>query len=133
MRTAVVKQLPEKMTARQARALCREIEASMTMSRPHVVLDCSRTRQLDRIAIHLMLCCLEEAMKRNGDVSLAAVPRGAEQLLEATGVTRLFSIFETTEQAVSGFHRMAFARISQPFSLGTPGGAAVASASEFAA
>lgn len=56
--------------------------------------------------IHLLLCCLEEAMKRNGDVKLSAIPRGAEALLERTGVNRLFDIFHSSAEAVSSFHQL---------------------------
>ena len=35
-----------------------------------MVLDCSNVRQLDRAGIQVLLRCLEEAMKRNGDVKL---------------------------------------------------------------
>jgi hypothetical protein len=48
----------------------------------------------------LLLCCLEEAMKRNGDVKLAAIPAGAEATVE---LIRLFEIFETSADAVKSF------------------------------
>jgi anti-anti-sigma regulatory factor len=53
--------------------------------------------------IHLLLHCLEEAMKRNGDVKLAALPPEGAEFLRITGVTRLFDIYETTAEAVNSF------------------------------
>jgi anti-anti-sigma regulatory factor len=44
----------------------------MNNDRAYIVLDCSKVGVMDRSAIYLLLCCLEEAMKRNGDVKLAA-------------------------------------------------------------
>jgi anti-anti-sigma regulatory factor len=65
--------------------------------------------QMDRPSIKLLLCCLEEAIKRNGDVKLAAVPAGARSTLELTGVDRLFEIFDTNVDAVNSFRRLTVA------------------------
>lgn len=60
---------------------------------------------MDRVAIHFLLCCLEEAIKRNGDVKLAAIPTEARMMLELSGADRLFEICETNAQAVSSFRQ----------------------------
>jgi len=52
-----------------------------------------------------LLCCLEEAMKRNGDVKLAAIPDGVRALLEHTGAGRVFEGFDTTAEALDSFCR----------------------------
>ena len=78
----------------------------MNVDRPSLVLDCSRVRLMDTSAVHLLLCCLEEAMKRNGDVKLAAVPAGATAVLELSGIDRLFEIYDTPAEAVSSFRRL---------------------------
>ena len=77
----------------------------MNIDRPCIVLDCSQVRQMNRSAIHLLLCCLEEAMKRNGDVKLAGITAGSGRLLERTGVDRLFEMFDTNVEAVNSFRR----------------------------
>jgi anti-sigma B factor antagonist len=104
-RAVVVKQLPEKLSGKQWRVFRHELEACMNVDRPYLVLDCSKVRTMNSSVVHLLLCCLEEAMKRNGDIKLAAIPSGTEAILELTGVNRLFDIFDTTAAAVSGFHR----------------------------
>jgi hypothetical protein len=76
-----------------------------------VVLDCSKVKQLDSAGIQVLLRCLEEAMKRNGDVKLAAIPPGAAAILALTRVDRLFEAFDSTADAVSSFHRVRI----QPF------------------
>jgi anti-sigma B factor antagonist len=103
--TVAVKSLPEVVTAKHARAFLGELENCMNVDRPCVVLDCSNVHQMDRSVVHLLLCCLEEAIKRNGDVKLAAVPKAAREILELTGVSRLFEIFDSTAAALSSFHQ----------------------------
>jgi anti-sigma B factor antagonist len=115
LRTSAVtiKQLPETMSTKERRIFFREIESCMSLDRPSIVLDCSKVRRLDRSVVHLLLCCLEEAMKRNGDVKLAAMPPGAGTILEMTGINRLFDIFDTTADAVNSFNRLPVNAISE--------------------
>ena len=105
-RTVTVKQLPETLTVKQGRALFREIQSEMNIDRPRVVLDCSNVRRLDKPFVHLLLCCLEEAMKRNGDVRLAALPSGSGAVLEQTGIKRVFDIYDTAAAAENSFHQV---------------------------
>ena len=105
-RTVTVKQLPETLTVKQGNALFREIQSEMNTDRPRMVLDCSNVRQLDKPFVHLLLCCLEEAMKRNGDVRLAALPAGSEAVLEQTGIKRVFDIYDTAAEAESSYHQV---------------------------
>jgi anti-anti-sigma regulatory factor len=55
--------------------------------------------------VQAILYCLEEAMKRNGDVKLAAVPRAAAEILELTKVDSLFELFDTPAEAVKSFYQ----------------------------
>ena len=104
-RAVLVKQLPQNLRGKPGRLFFQELERSMQADRPSIVLDCSSLQRLDRPAVDLLLCCLEEAIKRNGDVRLAAVPSGADAILELTGVNRLFDIFDTAEAAIGSFHQ----------------------------
>ena len=101
-----VKQLPETLNVKQGRLFLGELESCMNIDRPCIVLDCSKVRRLDRAGVHLLLCCLEEAMKRNGDVKLAEVAAGARATLELTGVDRIFEIFDTSADAIGSFARL---------------------------
>jgi anti-anti-sigma factor len=105
-RFVTVKQLPEKLSVKQGRGFLREIAACLTVDRPRVVLDCSKVRKLDSAGIQVLLRCLEETMKRNGDVKLAAIPPGAATILELTRVDRLFEAFDSIAEAVNSFHQM---------------------------
>jgi anti-sigma B factor antagonist len=107
-----VKQLPERMNARQGRLFFSELESCMNVDRPGLVLDCSSVRQMDSSCVHLMLCCLEEALKRNGDVKLAGIPAGATAILELSGIDRLFEVFDTSDDAVNSFSRLPMDPVS---------------------
>jgi hypothetical protein len=63
---------------------------------------------MDESLVYVLVCCLEAAMKRNGDVRLAGLPAGARALLVRIGISRLFEIFNTTAEAVSSFGRRPF-------------------------
>jgi anti-anti-sigma factor len=104
-RPVIVKQLPEKLSVEQGCIFFREVEPSLKGQRPRVVLDCSKVRQLDSTGIQVLLHCLEEAMKRNGDVKLAAVPPAAAAILKLTRVDHLFEAFDDTDTAVSSFYQ----------------------------
>lgn len=108
--TVTVTQLPEKLDIKQGRLFFMELESRMNIDRPCIVLDCSKVREMDRFAIHMLLCCLEEAMKRDGDVKLAAVSPSARAALELTRVDRLFEIHASETDAVNSFFRPDFER-----------------------
>jgi anti-sigma B factor antagonist len=102
----VVKQLPEKLSVEQGRVFFLELEPILMADRPRVVLDCSRVRQLDSAGIQVLLHCLEEAMKRNGDVKLAGVTAAAAAILELTKVDSLFEAFDDANEAVNSFYQV---------------------------
>jgi len=105
-RPVVVKQLPEKLSLEQGRMFFLEVEPLLKADRPRVVLDCSKVRQLDSAGIQVLLHCLEEAMKRNGDVKLAAVSPATAAILELTNVDSLFEAFDSSADAVNSFYQV---------------------------
>lgn len=105
-RPVSVKRLPEVVTAKTMRSFLREVDACVDSKRPRIVLDCSRVREIDGSVIQILLHCLEEAMKRNGDVKLAQVPPTGAALLDLTGVSRLFDVFDTTAEAINSFYQL---------------------------
>ena len=104
-RAVSIRPLPEKLDVKGGRLFLRELASCMNVERPCIVLDCSRVREMDKHAVHLLLCCLEVAIKRNGDVRLAAVAPTAMLNLELAGLDRLFRIFKTTDEAEESFQR----------------------------
>lgn len=126
-KAVVVKQLPENLGVQQSQAFFRELEPALEMDRPRLVFDFSAVRHLDSAGVEFLLRCMEEAMKRNGDLKLAAVSPQMAVILEMTRVDRLFEIFGTSNEAVESFHRFPV-RPSEPKAAdgrsGISGGAA---------
>jgi anti-sigma B factor antagonist len=116
-RPVLVKQLPEKLSLLEGHNFFLEVEPCLKTDRPRVVFDCSRVRHLDSAGIQVLLQCLEEAMKRNGDVKLAAVPSAVTSVLELTKVDSLFEAFDNPSDAVDSFYHSpvhAFQPLLQP-------------------
>ena len=116
IRSVAIRKLPERVSAAQREEVYKDLETCINVDRPAVVLDCSLLRVLDGSAIHLLLCCLEEAMKRNGDVRLAGVRPEAQRALQAAEVDLLFQTFDEIGEAVDSFHRpqMDFVALERP-------------------
>ena len=104
-RPVIVQQLPEKLTRGQVPTFLQEVEPFLHSERPRIVFDFSQVAQVDSAGIEMLLNCMEEALKRNGDLKLAAVPPEAAVVLELTGVDRLFEIFDNPADAAESFHR----------------------------
>lgn len=79
----------------------------MDAERPHLVLDCSRLHQMSREVLHLLFSCLEEALKRNGDVRLAALRPEMKVALQLAGARRLFETYATTAEAVRSYDHVS--------------------------
>ncbi len=104
-RAIIAMQLPQ-IDAKKGREFLRRLAESMSSTvRPSVVLDCSGFDRFDASALDLLLCCLEEALKCNGDVRLAALHPDVKAMLDSTGAGNLFRIFATINEAVESFRR----------------------------
>src|SRR5208282_490713 len=104
-RLVTIEQLPEITSEDQGRQFLGRVQDRMSDRRPGLVLDCSGLSHMDKPVIHLLLSCLEEAMKRNGDARLAAVSPSAQAMLKLIGADRLFQIFASNADAVNSFHQ----------------------------
>lgn len=103
-RNIKVRQIPEALNAMQLRNFTRECENCMDVDRPCLVLDCSKLIDVDRPISHLLLTCLENAIKRNGDVRLACLSPTARAALHSIGVSGLFEIYGSTAEAINSFY-----------------------------
>jgi anti-anti-sigma factor len=119
-RTISVRKVPPQLDRDRQKAFYRELERYINIDRPNVVLDCSPLEKLDRPAIHLLLCCLEEAMKRNGDVRLAALQPGPQSVLHSTGLDLLFQVYPNTREAVESFRTPHISLLQSSFSTSEP-------------
>ncbi|SRR5258706_8909840 len=117
----VVKQLPERVTLSQAREILLELVPVLESDRPCLVFDFSEVVQIDSAGIEMMLRCMEETMKRNGDLKLAALSPQVAVILELTRVDRLFEIFATSSDAAESFHRFPVQALRQTTVPRNPG------------
>jgi anti-anti-sigma regulatory factor len=101
----IVKPVPEAVERKSQRAFVQALAMEMSEYRPRVVLDCSGRDAMDRSTILLMLCCLEEALKRNGDVRLAGISPAARAMLEDCKADRVFQMFSSKTEAIESFSR----------------------------
>ncbi len=106
-RNVATKEFPETKNSAELRSFMDEFASCMNRDRPCLVLDCSKLVRLDLKAVHLLLSCLEEAIKRNGDVRLAGVSQSAKAILKFYGVDGLFEIFDSTAEAINSFYPSA--------------------------
>lgn len=102
-RPVVVKRMPEHLNLAHARKFLKEIQPMLNSDRTQLVFDLSTVRQLDAAGVDMLLHCMSEAMKRDGDVKLAALSPQAAVVLEMTRTDRLFEIYETSTDAARSF------------------------------
>lgn len=102
-RPVVVKRMPERMNLSQSRAFWREVQPFVNADRPQVVFDLSNVRQLDAAGVEVLLRCMNQAMRRDGDLKLAALSPQAAVVLDLTRTSRLFEIYENSTDAARSF------------------------------
>lgn len=102
-RPVVVKRMPERVNSRTAREFLRDVRPFLSADRPQLVFDLSQVTQLDAAGVEMLLRCMSEAHKRDGDVKLAAPSAQASVVLELTRTERLFEIYETSTDAARSF------------------------------
>jgi anti-sigma B factor antagonist len=109
----VVMQVPEQLNGEEARKFMQEVGPLLESNRPRIVLECSQVRSMDSAGVEALLQCLEEALKRDGDLKLAALSPEAEVMLELMRVARVFEAFPTSEDAVRSFNAIPAEAVPQ--------------------
>jgi anti-anti-sigma factor len=104
-RPVIVNRMTHRLNHKQARMFLRDIQPLLNTDRPQLVFDCSLIRQMDAAGVDMLLHCMAEVMKRDGELKLAAVSAQAAVVLELTRTDRLFEVFETSGDAVRSFYR----------------------------
>jgi anti-sigma B factor antagonist len=109
----IVMELPETLNHTEGEKFVAEVQPLLEVHRPRIVLDCSQVQQMDSAGIETLLYCMQEAMKRDGDLKLAAVSPAAATIMELMRVDRLFEVFETAEEASKSFQAVAMPEAAQ--------------------
>ncbi len=102
-RPVVVKRVPERLNMRQARQFQQEVRPFFKVDRPQIDFDLSAVRHLDAAGVDMLLQCMTDASRRDGDLKLASLSPHASVVLELTRTDRLFEIYETATDAVKSF------------------------------
>jgi anti-sigma B factor antagonist len=95
--------MPETMNLKQARSFLKEVEPFLSSDRPQLVFDMSQVRHIDAAGIDVLLQCMRDVIKHDGDLKLASVSPQAAVVLELTRTGRLFEIYDNSTQAVKSF------------------------------
>ena len=56
-------------------ASCKEVQPFLNSDRPQIVFDMSQVRHIDAAGVDVLLQCMRDAIKRDGDLKLAAFRR----------------------------------------------------------
>src|SRR5690242_21727008 len=102
-RPVVVKRMPEKVNQREAQKFLADVQPFLNADRPQLVFDLSLVKQLDAAGVEMLLHCVSEVMKRDGDLKLASLSPQAAMVLELTRTDRLFEIYESSTDAARSF------------------------------
>jgi anti-sigma B factor antagonist len=105
----VMEMLVQLNNSAESRTFMQDLQPLLDAPRPRIVFDCSEVRQVDRAGVAMILHCLEEAMKRDGDLKLAALRVQSEAALEL----KAFGIFATSDEAVRSFNSVPAMRTLQ--------------------
>jgi anti-sigma B factor antagonist len=86
-------------TAPQLRERLVDLVAS---GHPQIVLDLSEVGFLDSTGLGVIVGCLKRARANDGDITLVCSHRPILKVLEITGLTAVFGLHDTVEEALAG-------------------------------
>ncbi|MGC2447200.1 MAG: STAS domain-containing protein [Candidatus Sulfotelmatobacter sp.] len=109
----VIMQLPEELNVKEVDKFMQEMGPLLESNRPRIVLECSQVRSMESAGVEMLLRCLEEVLKRDGDLKLAALSPEAEVILELMRVARVFEAFPTSDEAARSFNAIPADAIPQ--------------------
>src|SRR3569832_709063 len=78
-RPVVVKRMPERMNNSGAKHFLADVQPLLNADRPQVVFDLSQVQQLDVAGVEVLLHCMRQVMRRDGDLKLAALSDSRRQ------------------------------------------------------
>jgi anti-sigma B factor antagonist len=69
----------------------------------HLVLDLKEVDFLSSLGLRAMVLTLKLARQASGDLRLASPSPAVEKVLRTVGMTQMFNIYSSSEEAVAGF------------------------------
>jgi anti-sigma B factor antagonist len=102
-RPVFVKRVPSRFDREHAIRFYSEARLVLNSDRPQIVFDMSNTGYMDSGGLDVLLRCLREAMKCDGDVKLAGLIPPVSIVLEMTRIGPFFEVYENTTAAAKSF------------------------------
>ena len=99
----MIKRAPRRFDREHAIRFHRKAQQLLNVDRPQIVFDMSKTGYIDSRGADVLLRCLHEAAKCDGDVKLAGLTPHVSIVLELTRIGRLFEVYESTSSAANSF------------------------------
>ena len=87
----------------EAESFSEMLKARLDEQSLRLVVSLSEVPYLDSIALEGLLDAAEQSHRRNAQLKLMSVPPTCREILELTGLSKHFQIFETVEDAVKSF------------------------------
>lgn len=81
----------------------RDAMQQLMKDQSRVVLDMNLMKFVDSSGLGALIACLRDANSRKGDFRLGAMSKPVRSLFELMRMHRVFSIFESVEDAVASF------------------------------
>jgi anti-anti-sigma regulatory factor len=98
-----VRRLPETNDPASHRSFLREIRAFMDNARePRLIVDLSAVQQIPLESIDLLLECVEQAERSDGQVSVTGLSDETAVMLELTQATSVLNVFPSVLEAANG-------------------------------
>ncbi len=102
-RPVFIKRVPSRFDREHATRFYSEAQQVLNSDRPQIVFDMSKTGYMDSSGVDILLRCLREAMKCDGDVKLAGLTPPVSIVLELTRTGPFFEVYESTTSAAKSF------------------------------
>ena len=99
----IVKRVPEILNLKQARIFLDEVRPLLEHDRPQLVFDLSLVRKIDAAGVEMLMYCMKEAARRDGDLKLASLSPQAQVVMDLTRTGRLFETFASSAEAARSF------------------------------
>jgi len=107
----MVLRFPERVSGTQARLFAERISSELHHDRPRVIADLSNVRQIDTTALHVLLECLIEVKRQDGEFYLGAVSPEAATVLELTQMDSVFELLPEVAEASTNLSVAAMDRV----------------------
>jgi anti-sigma B factor antagonist len=71
----------------------------------YLVADLAELKYISSAGLNLLMYVYREARKQGGEFRLAGVQTYVKEILDLTGYTKIFTLYDTVEQATAGLSR----------------------------